>query len=273
MAVAANGCIDGLGCLVGGAEGRQRVELDGHADRGQLVAGEQRGGAELGDIGQDWHVQCVDEALVGRQVVGCLGEDGVSAGFDVALAALDGSIDAFGLDGVGTGNEEEVRVGLGVGGSLHAIGHLLGGDDFLARTVAAALGADLVLDMGGGSAGLDQVLDGALDIEGAGTEAGVDIHQQRQVAHVGDAAHIGEHVVQGVDAQVRQAQGASGHAATGQVDGLEAGALGQQGVVGVDRADDLQRMFLGDGVAETLARGFQVHDSPRVLDGLASASW
>ncbi|MCY1305312.1 hypothetical protein D9M70_551080 [compost metagenome] len=139
--------------------------------------------------------------------------------------------------------------------------------------MAATLGADLVLDMGGGGAGLDQILDGALDVEGAGTETGVDIHQQRQVAHVGDAAHIGEHVVQGVDAQVRQAQGTRGHAATGQVDGLEAGAFGQQGMVGVDRTDDLQRMLLGDGVAEALAGGFLTHDSPRVLDGLASASW
>jgi hypothetical protein len=81
------------------------------------------------------------------------------------------------------------------------------------------------------------------DVEGRGAEAGVDIHQQRQVAHVGDAAHVGQHVVQVGDAQVRQAQGAGGHAATGQVDGLEAGALGQQGVVGVDGADHLQRMF------------------------------
>ncbi|MOA02418.1 hypothetical protein D3C78_1218690 [compost metagenome] len=131
--------------------------------------------------------------------------------------------------------------------------------------MAATLGADLVFDVGSGGAGLDQVLDGTLDVEGARTEAGVDVDQQRQVADVGDAAYVGEHVIQGVDAQIRQAQGASGHAATGQVDGPEAGAFGQQGVVGVDRANYLQRRFLGDGIAETLAGGLDGHASPRLF--------
>ena len=40
------------------------------------------------------------------------------------------------------------------GGSAHAVDHLLAGDDLLARTVAAALGADLVFDVGGGGASL-----------------------------------------------------------------------------------------------------------------------
>ncbi|KAG0733685.1 hypothetical protein G6F23_013107 [Rhizopus arrhizus] len=97
--------------------------------------------------------------------------------------------------------------------------------------------------MAGGRDGLDQRLHGARDVERARAEAGVDVDHQRQVADIGDATHVHQHVFQGVDAQVRQAQRAGGNAATGQVDGAEAGALGQQGVVGVDRADHLQRRF------------------------------
>jgi hypothetical protein len=63
--------------------------------------------------------------------------------------------------------------------------------------------------MHGGGAELDHRLDGARDVEGRGAEAGVDIDQQRQVADVGDAAHIGQHIVQIGDAQVRQAEAAT----------------------------------------------------------------
>ena len=116
--------------------------------------------------------------------------------------------------------------------------------------MTTALGAHLILDMDGGSTELAHRTHGTGNVESRGPEAGVDIHQQRQVAHVGDAAHVGEHVVEATDAQVRQAQGAGGHAATGQVDGLEAGALGQQ----------------GNGVAETLTGGaLHSHFSPRGL--------
>jgi hypothetical protein len=66
------------------------------------------------------------------------------------------------------------------------------------------------------------------------------------------------------DAQVRQAQRTGGHAAARQVDRAVAGALGQQGVVGVDRADDLQRMFFLDGQAEFGACGLLGHVCPFV---------
>ncbi|MNS79945.1 hypothetical protein D3C72_1136110 [compost metagenome] len=132
--------------------------------------------------------------------------------------------------------------------------------------MAAALGANLVLDMDGGSAELAHRAHGTGNVEGRGAKTGIDIHQQRQVAHVGDAAHVGEYIVQAADAQVRQAQRTGGDAATGQVDGLEAGALGQQGMVGVDGANHLQRMFSGNGVAETLTGGaLHSHFSPRGL--------
>src|SRR5690606_39419075 len=52
VSVAADRGVHGLGGPVGGAERRQREQLDRDAGRGQLVAREQRGGAELGDVGQ-----------------------------------------------------------------------------------------------------------------------------------------------------------------------------------------------------------------------------
>ncbi len=138
--------------------------------------------------------------------------------------------------------------------------------------MAATLGADLVLDMNGRRAELDHRLDRARHVERRGTEPGVHVHQQRQVAHVGDTAHIGQHVIQAGDAQVRHAEGAGGHAAARQVDRLETGAFGQQRVVGVDRAHHLQRMLDGDRIAETLAwRALAgTHDSPR---SVAALSW
>ncbi len=69
-------------------------------------------------------------------------------------------------------------------------------DDLLVRPMAAALGADLVLDMQRRRAGLDHRSHRAGDVERRGAEAGVDVHQQRQGADVGDAAHVGQHVVQ-----------------------------------------------------------------------------
>ena len=72
-------------------------------------------------------------------------------------------------------------------------------------------------------------------------EAGVDVDQQRQVADVGDAAHVGEDVVQGGDAQVGQPERARGDAAAGEIDRLVARPLGEARVIGVDRADHLQR--------------------------------
>jgi len=137
--------------------------------------------------------------------------------------------------------------------------------------VAAALGTDLILDMGGSGAGLDQVLDGAFDVEGTRPEAGVDVHQQRQVADIGDTAYIGEHVIQRVDTQIRQAQGTGRHTTTGQVNGTEAGAFGEQRMVSVDRADHLQGLFFGKGLTETLTWRKLTHDSPRGLADLGSA--
>src|SRR3546814_18681974 len=91
--------------------------------------------------------------------------------------------------------------------------------------MAATLGADLILDVAGGGAGLDQRLDRALDVERTRAQAGVDIDQQRQFANVRDAAAVDQHVVPRVDAEIRQAEPALRAAYTREVDRLEAAAL------------------------------------------------
>jgi len=130
--------------------------------------------------------------------------------------------------------------------------------------MAAALGADLILDVQRGRAELDEAPDRARDVERARAEARVHVHQQWQIAHVRDAADVGEYVVQRVDAQIRHAERAGRHAAAGQVDRLVADLPGQQGVVGVDRADDLQRLFFLEGGAKPSAgRRLSHHESFR----------
>ena len=94
--------------------------------------------------------------------------------------------------------------------------------------VAAALGADLVLDVHRRRAELDQRPDRARDVERRRAEAGVDVDQQRQRAGVGDAAHVGQHVVEIADAEVGHAERAGGDAAAGQVERLEA-AIARRG--------------------------------------------
>ncbi|MET3714094.1 hypothetical protein ABMD26_000342 [Pseudomonas sp. PvP001] len=138
--------------------------------------------------------------------------------------------------------------------------------------MATALGAHLVFDVHGRGAELDHRLDGAGDIKGRRAETGVDVDQQRQIAHIGDAAHVGQHIVQTGNAQIGKAQGAGRNAATGQVDSLETGALGEQGVVGVDGADHLQGRLFGEGLTEALAgAGGLTHDgAPGVLFWLGS---
>jgi len=213
------------------------------------------GGAELGDVGQHRHLHRFDKFLVRGQIVGGLGKDAVGASFHTGDRALDGGVHAFSLDRVGAGNQEEVRIGFGVGGGLYPVHHFVLADDLLARTMTTALGTDLVFDMAGGRTGLDQALDRALDVEGARAEAGVDVDHQRQIADIGDAANVDQHVVECVDAQIRQAQRTGGDATPGEIDRLKAGPLGEQRVVGIDGTDHLQGLFGGEGGAESGTSG------------------
>ena len=119
----------------------------------------------------------------------------------------------------------------------------------LVWAVAAALGLDLVFDVAAGGSGLDEGADGAGEVEGS-SEAGIDVDEQGEGADVGDAARVGEDVVDGGDAEVGDAEGAGGDAASGEVEGAVADAFGHEGVVGVDGADDLEGVFGRDGGAK-----------------------
>ena len=133
--------------------------------------------------------------------------------------------------------------------------------------MAATLGADLIFDMNRCCAELDHRLDCTRHVERGRAETGIHVHQQRQVADIGDTTYVGQHVIQASDAQVRQAERTCCHAATRKIDGFETGALGQQCVVGIDRAYHLQWMFAGDGITETLTGSSfgGTHFSPRAV--------
>jgi len=141
---------------------------------------------------------------------------------------------------IGARHHHEGRIGARVHGCLEAVDHLSRGHQRLAWPVTAALGRHLILEMHAGGSGADQIAAGAGDVEGA-AETGVSIDQQRQLAYRRDAAHVLAYVVERGDPQVRQAEGGVGNPGTGEIDRTEAGALGEQRRISVDRAHDLQR--------------------------------
>ena len=57
---------------------------------------------------------------------------------------------------------------------------------------------------------------------------------------------IGQHVVHGADAEIGNAQRACSHAAAGDIERFEAGPLCQPRCIGIDGADNLQRLFFFD---------------------------
>ena len=116
--------------------------------------------------------------------------------------------------------------------------------------MAAALGADLVFDMYGGCAGVDHGADGAGDIEGA-APAGVDVDEERKGRGGCDAADVGEDVFHSADAEVGEAERVGGDASAGEIEGAEAGGLGEARGVCIDGAGDLEGLFFRDGKAET----------------------
>src|SRR5690606_5309186 len=148
-------------------------------------------------------------------------------------------------------NNEELVVGACVHGSFDTVSHFLGADDFFAGAVATTLRANLIFDMAAGSAELRQALDGAGNIEGRRSESRVNVDNQRHIADVGDTADVREYVVQCVDAQVGQPERTCGYTTARKVDGAIAGTLGQEGMVCIDGADDLQRLFFFESLAET----------------------
>ena len=123
--------------------------------------------------------------------------------------------------------------------------------DGLVGAVAAAFLHYLVFDVEPGSAGLGDFARGAGNVESA-APAGVDVHQQRQIAGAGDAARVFAHVMQRGDAEIGNAERGSRHAAAGKIQSLVAGLLREDGAVGGDGADDLQRMVFFDCAAQFL---------------------
>ena len=97
---------------------------------------------------------------------------------------------------VGARHHHKIGIGLGVDRGLDAVHHFLLRDELLPGAVAAALGADLILDMHRGCAELGERLHGTRDVEGARAKPRVHVHQKRQGARVGDAPHVGEDIVE-----------------------------------------------------------------------------
>ena len=132
----------------------------------------------------------------------------------------------------------------------------------------------LVFDVHRGRAELDERLHGARDVEGA-APAGIDVDQQRHAADVGDAADVGEHVIERADAEIGQAERAGRDTAAGEVDGAETDALGQSRRIGVDGAGDLERFFLRERIAKARARrrALGARGSRRIIHDGDSVIW
>src|SRR5258706_806493 len=234
------------------AERGQRIKH--HADVGgrQLLDRKQRRRAELGDVSQNRYLDRVGELPIHAELGHRLGEDHVGACLDVGAGALDGGVQSLDGERVGARHDDERRIAARVRRRLDAIGHFLLADDGFAGPMAAAFRLHLILDMTGRGAELVQRFDRALNVEGA-AEAGIDVHQQRRIDNVGDAPDVGQHVVERGNAEIGQAQRAGCDAAARQVDRPIPGAGCHAGVIGFDRADDLQRGFGGEGGTEAAA--------------------
>jgi len=92
---------------------------------------------------------------------------------------------------------------------------------------------------------LDQRARGAGDVECARAEARIDVDEEREIADIGDAANVREHVVEVRDAEIGHAQRTRGDAGAGKVDRAVAHALRHHRVVGADGTYDLQGPLFG----------------------------
>jgi len=113
--------------------------------RSQFLYGKQRRGAKFGDIRQHRHFDGSSELFIHRQFGDRFRKNHVGPGFNAAQARSSAD-SAFHGERIGARHDHEILVGTGIDRSLDPVDHFLLGDDFLVRTVAAALGADLVFD-------------------------------------------------------------------------------------------------------------------------------
>ena len=241
--------------LVHRAERRQRIEGDRHVGAAEFVERVERRRAELGDVGEDRHLDRGGKPFVHRELGDRLGKDHVGAGLDASAGAIDRRLQSLDRERVGAGHDHEAGIGARIDGGLDSVDHFLLRDELLVRPVPAALRADLILDVHRACAELDQRFHRARDVERGRAEARVHVDQQRQRRRVRDPADVGQHIVEVADAEIRQAERAGGDAAARQVDRLEPGALGEDRVVRADRAGNLQWRLRFDRGAESRAGG------------------
>jgi len=106
--------------------------------------------------------------------------------------------------------------------------------------------------MDGGGPRRDHLLYGPGDVKGA-SPARIDIDQERQGGRRSDSAQVGEYLLQGRHAEIRQAEGIVRDAGAGKIHRPVSDAFRHHGRVGVDGANDLQGFFFFKGEAEPAA--------------------
>jgi hypothetical protein len=170
-----------------------------------LNLGEERRLAELGDVGEDGDADALLKFGVHCKLSDGFGEDHVCTGFDVRGGTVDRSGKAFLREGIGPCHNDETGIGASIDGGLDAVDHLARAHNLFAGSVAAALRSYLIFHVDGSRTGLGHGADGARDVE-CTTPAGVDIDEQRKGRHFSDAAHIGQDIFHGGDAEVRHSE-------------------------------------------------------------------
>ena len=207
------------------------------------------GSAEFGDVGQYRHFYRFGKLFVHAQFGHRFRENHVGAGFHAGLCALNRGIQTFYRQRIGARHDHEVFVYAGINRSFDAIHHFVLRYDGFVRAVAAAFLRHLVFDVHGGHTGALKVADAAGNVKGA-APTHIDVYQQRGVYIIGNAACINQHVFHGGDAQIGNAARAGCYAAAGQVNGFETAVGSEAGEVGVDTADNGQRVFRLNGFAK-----------------------
>ncbi|MDQ0691345.1 hypothetical protein QF047_002305 [Arthrobacter sp. W4I7] len=131
---------------------------------------------------------------------------------------------------------------------------------FFAVEVAAAFGVELVLDVQPGQAGVFDFLDGAGHVHRF-AEAGVGVHDGREVRHAGDLPGTGGNFGEGGQADVGQAE-VVGQDRAGYVNPREPFLFDEPGREGVERARELGDGAGGEQFAEPdpllLGRDFRI---------------
>ena len=161
---------------------------------------------------------------------------------------------------IGARHDRKGIVIAAVNGRLDAIDHFGGLDQRFSRPMTAALYADLIFDMTTGGAGFGHLANGPADHERTAPPR-IGIDQQGHFRCGADAPDVFADVAQRRHCQVGQTAGRVCHPGTGQVDRPKSGIFGQQGHVGINRADDLQGPLDLQGVAESCSC---THNSPQI---------